>query len=566
MPTHVLMVIADDLRTLSRPTGGASLTPALDQFAAESVVFARHYTSSPSCSPARTALLTSRRPDATRTHDLWSYWRHTGGDNTTSLPQWFRARGYHTIGIGKVFHPHHASGQIDDAGEEGGPSGEDQDALFSWTVPFWRVPESIVATERARNRSWSVVQADEARALPDAQIAERAASELLRLHRELASDDAFLIVAGFLRPHLPFVVPASSFQFVRTAMSLDSVFGALSPLPDGLPRQAIHGSGELSNFPDVAGATGTEGRGHSSLAWPSMVAASVAPALRLAYAAAVHHLDRQVGHVLHTLTRATRFANSTIMLFTADHGFSLGERGIWGKHHLLEATLRVPLLLRVPGQRAMRSDAITEHVDLLPTLALLALHERIPRCTGPTYSRGTGVPVASAATDAGVADTAGSAARRRAHCTDGRALLERGLVTARHELPRGVAQLACSQHPATPAGRAKASPCVTSRCTMGYSVTIRLALGGHIHRLTRWVRYSAHGGPEWDQVAASEWYNLSDSVGESRNLLAHSSPPTRGRGGDRLTLAAGAAGRATEWLTVGDGADVFRFACAADAS
>ena len=123
----MLLLLADDLQL--QPS--SMLTPSLANLAAEAIVFEHHYTASPSCSPARTALLTSRRPDTTRVYDLYTYWRET--INATSLPQWFRDEGYTTIGLGKVFHPNHASGKLNTS-EPGGPHADDQDCLL-YTSP-----------------------------------------------------------------------------------------------------------------------------------------------------------------------------------------------------------------------------------------------------------------------------------------------------------------------------------------------------------------------------------------------------------------------------------------------
>ena len=139
-----LLLLADDLTLPSAPS--LALTPSLASLASESIHFRRHYTSQPSCSPARTALLTGRRPDVTRFFDLYSYWRESPDTNATSLPQWFRSRGYTTIGIGKVFHPNHASGRLN-ASEPGGPFDDDQDAPYSWTRPFWHVPAASLTIE-----------------------------------------------------------------------------------------------------------------------------------------------------------------------------------------------------------------------------------------------------------------------------------------------------------------------------------------------------------------------------------------------------------------------------------
>ena len=117
---NVLFIAVDDLRFELGSAGGPGVagpgcslleggpctgmhTPNFDELAARSTVFDKNYVQHAVCSCSRTSLLTSRRPDATRVWDLYSYWRD-GSGNFTSMPQWFREQGFRTIGLGKVCH------------------------------------------------------------------------------------------------------------------------------------------------------------------------------------------------------------------------------------------------------------------------------------------------------------------------------------------------------------------------------------------------------------------------------------------------------------------------------
>ena len=483
-PIHrnVLLVLIDDLRDVRH---SPSLTPSLIALASESLSFTRHYSALSSCAPARTALLTGRRPDATRTWDLHTYWRDEGTTKIPSLPQFLRAHGYRTIGIGKVFHPNHASGLLN-ASQPGGPR-EDQDGLFSWSEPFWRVPEAtLLALERAVNRtSWLSVPSSMGLTLPDELIADRAVHELHRLERR--AGEPFFLAVGFVRPHLPLVAPASSFAAASAAMA-NAALHAPTPLPPrGMPRMAWHGSGELTNHLDVAAAAGTPIGRPLSPTGPR-IAPHTSHALRLAYAAAAHHVDEQLGKVLGSLRRSS-FGNQTVTVLTSDHGFGLGERGLWGKHTNFDVALRVPLLLHAPMLQlpgAHHAAAYTEHVDIFPTVVMLATGERLEQCSRGSSSMTPNV------------------------CVDGVALVEpatHGGLRMR-STPRAIAA-AFSQHPASPAGRAKPSPCLSpSGCTMGYSVATQLE-DGHGYRLTLWVRFQT--APDWERVLASELYNYSES-------------------------------------------------------
>ena len=299
---NVVVIGSDDMRLDA--LDGAT---ALSALAARSLRLGRHYAPQASCSPARTAMLTSRRPDSTRVYDLYSYWRDVGGDYI-SLPQlcapptqrhihraqptlakkcdscfakppsqcrlaWFtvRANGFEVLGFGKVFHPWHASGHREAGDPHGAPRVDDQDAQAArWSAHFWRatthtplaawdarflepltgsprwhrhVPEAALRFEKGLNRSWASVP--DSTSLPDELIADAAIAAVRRLERPTPPErrataargasaraaaavpgasasaasaaDAemprnFILMAGFLRPHLPFVAPRRFFD------------------------------------------------------------------------------------------------------------------------------------------------------------------------------------------------------------------------------------------------------------------------------------------------------------------------------------------------------------------
>ncbi len=120
----VLFIAVDDLRTELGAYGRTEVkTPNLDKLAAQSMVFERAYCQVAVCSPSRTSLLTSRRPD---TNHVWEispaeYWRTF--TNATTIPQYFKENGYVSAGMGKIFHP-------------GKPNGFD-DEKYSWSLPYF---------------------------------------------------------------------------------------------------------------------------------------------------------------------------------------------------------------------------------------------------------------------------------------------------------------------------------------------------------------------------------------------------------------------------------------------
>ncbi len=109
---------------------------------------------------------------------------------------------------------------------------------------------------------------------------------------------------------------------------------------------------------------------------------------RQAYNASISFMDAQVGRVVDTLDRLG-LAENTIIVFTSDHGYHVGEHGLWQKQSLFEESARVPLLIVAPGamQAGVRSPSIVSHVDLFPTLAELCGVEKPANLQGQSLTR-----------------------------------------------------------------------------------------------------------------------------------------------------------------------------------
>lgn len=93
--------------------------------------------------------------------------------------------------------------------------------------------------------------------------------------------------------------------------------------------------------------------------------------LRQGYYAAVSYMDAQAGKVLDALEQLN-LAQDTLVVFWSDHGFHLGEKGLWCKNSCYDLDTRVPLMIRLPGQtEGSRSSRLVELIDLYPTLVNL---------------------------------------------------------------------------------------------------------------------------------------------------------------------------------------------------
>ena len=314
---NVLFIIADDLRPLLGCYGYPEMhTPNIDRLAQRGTLFNRAYCQYSVCNPSRTSILTGLRPDTTRVFSNKVEFRKTLPDAVT-LPQHFKAFGYHTQSIGKVAH-----------------NLEMQDDTYSWSSPSWGLP---ITNQGRSHPSWQALDVEDDE-LSSGKTAKRATKVLNEIQ-----NTQFFLALGFHTPHLPYYAPKGYYKLYKDEnFSLPST--AISPNSNMRLYRDIRDTGNLSD----------------------------AKALELvrAYAASISYMDAQVGRVLNHLD-ALRLTENTVIVFAGDHGYHLGEHGEWGKNTLFEVSLRSPLIVSVPGQThiGVKADALVELVDLYPTLS-----------------------------------------------------------------------------------------------------------------------------------------------------------------------------------------------------
>jgi iduronate 2-sulfatase len=328
-------------------------TPNLDALASKSLVMKRAYAQQSLCVPSRASVLTGRRPDTTGVTDFTHYWRESGG-NFTTIPQYFKENGYHSVGMGKIFHP-------------GGCSGNDDP--ISWSEDYFQ--PNVALWESVTDNSWTIVDDDvRSNPLPDMQIAQHAVETLKRLAGS-SQDQPFFLAVGFVRPHLPLAVPEEFFDLYP----LEDIPLPSNPnAPDRMPELAWSNSGELRQYADFR-----DGKwyGDINVTLPEDVVRNS----RRAYLAGVSYTDSLIGQVLDALDEEG-LTSKTIIALWSDHGFHLGENGLWSKSTNFEVANRVPLMVSAPGQtdNGVKTDALVELVDLFPSLAELAGFPSIPIC------------------------------------------------------------------------------------------------------------------------------------------------------------------------------------------
>lgn len=341
---NVLFIAADDMNNALGCYGHPLVqSPNLDRLAASGLRFDRAYCQYPVCGPSRASLLTGLRPDSTHIFENNIAVRDKLPDVVT-LPQLFRTQGWRSVRAGKMYH-------MDVPGSVGTNKWDDP--------PSWDVAISPPGQEQRTAGEGRNITEGKSPARWDAiafsgdgkeQADERAtgiAIETMNRHR----DEAWFLGLGYLRPHLPHVAPGRFFDLYP----LDAI------------RPVVNPRGDLDDIPRASEiAINTRARDMG------MNERDKQEAIR-AYYASVSYMDWQVGRVLAELDRLN-LRRKTIVVFWGDHGWHLGEHHRWHKRSLFEESMRAPLLIAAPGQKAngKATRRLVEFVDIYPTLAALA--------------------------------------------------------------------------------------------------------------------------------------------------------------------------------------------------
>jgi len=357
--TNVLFIIVDDLTTTLSCYGDRDAqTPHMDALAARGVRFDRAYTQFSLCNPTRAAFLTGCYPERTHVYDLTTSFRKTLPDAVT-LPQLFKNAGYTAGRIGKVFHV------SDDAWTKldvqiGAPLAKDQAILEE--AKLAQASEGDLSdppheTNKARKKSAkNGEEADKsynrcyaaskrpASDFTDYQIADEAITTL-----ESFKDKPFFLAVGFIRPHTPYVAPQAFFDLIDPLkIAMPAFYQPGGENPAAIPKAALRPNNNIFRYQA-----------------PSV---SEAREARRAYLATTAFVDSQIGRLLAKLAEL-KLDTNTVVVLTGDHGYQLGEHGLWAKQTLFEEGTHVPLIVVAPGVKPGVCTGLVEQVDIYPTLA-----------------------------------------------------------------------------------------------------------------------------------------------------------------------------------------------------
>jgi choline-sulfatase len=342
---NLLYILADDHAgyVLGADGNAQAVTPHLDRLAAEGTRFARHYCNAPVCTPSRQSFFTSRLPHGAGVTVLET----PLADDRATLAMQLRASGYRTAVFGKMHF-----NQPGKAGLHGFDVAETEDVVLrDWLAQVGPQPSfDGIPTKPAWHpfsdpaRIW--LDADKLpfprkyEGMQGTWIAQRAVQ-----YMNDQKDEPFALWVSFMEPHSPFNFPVED-------------RGKFNP-----DRFAV---------PEV----GPEDAGQIPLIFRSL-SAKDKQGIIASYYTSVAFLDRNVGVLLDALRRL-HLEDDTLVIYMADHGYSLGQHGRFEKHTCYEPALRVPLIFRWPEH--VRQGGVvqefTESIDVPPTLLGLLGAER----------------------------------------------------------------------------------------------------------------------------------------------------------------------------------------------
>lgn len=345
---NVLFIAVDDLRPELRCYGNKDIhSPNIDALAARGTLFERTYCQVAVCGASRASLMTGLRPQTTRCWNFKTPMREKNPD-ALSMPQHFKANGYQTLSIGKIYH----------ASNDDFPQGWSEKPLRGLGKQY-ASPEGIAAHKKAtRIQKTTGVRSNgpasenggdvDDNVYNDGGVAKAAVARLEALAKD---DKPFFLAVGFSKPHLPFNAPGKYWDlYDREKIKVPSRDKVINGLPyDGSSW------GELKNYSDISKET-------------KVLDDAKTRELIHGYRASVSYMDAQVGRVINAL-ETTGLVQNTIIVLWGDHGYYLGDYGEWCKHTTYEVAAKVPLIISSPQlSGGKKTKALTELVDLFPTI------------------------------------------------------------------------------------------------------------------------------------------------------------------------------------------------------
>ncbi|HZH73232.1 MAG TPA: sulfatase [Mariniphaga sp.] len=358
VPPNVLMIAVDDLNTWLGCLEGHpnAKTPNIDRLAARGVLFSNAHCQAPLCGPSRASVMTGIRPSTSGIYMMIDDDKIRDDNPVTRdvlfLPEYFKQNGYHTMGIGKLFHTHAPEGVFDESGGRVPGFGPTPSERFVWNGRINKEGYGNTSTD------WGAFpEADSL--MPDYLSAQWAIDKL-----ETDYEQPFFLGVGFLRPHVPWYVPQKWFDLhpLETIETPPYFKDDLNDLPAIVK--------EIDDMPMMP----TTEWAIESGEWPKIVQA---------YLACISFVDHYIGEVLDALENS-KYADNTIVVLWSDHGYRIGDKNTFAKHCLWDGGTRAPLIFAGPGiEEGQIIETPAEMLSIYPTLLEL--------CELEAYEKNEGV-------------------------------------------------------------------------------------------------------------------------------------------------------------------------------
>jgi len=346
---NVLFIISDDLCTALSGFGHPQCkTPNLDRLARRGMIFERAYCQFPVCGPSRASIMCGQYPTALGATGCKSSEFRSRYPELMTIPRFLRTKGYYAARVSKIYHMG-VPGDI-----LAGTAGMDDPLSWDETVNIMG-PEQNAAGDKEdlcpkvthQGVDFVKVEADGNDLVHADGMASQKAINLLQKLKE----KSFFLGIGLVRPHVPLVAPKSYF----------------APYPPNIMDLAHVPKNDLDDVPEAAQSqTNAVKYGMSEEQQRKILGA---------YYASVAYMDAQVGKILDELDRL-KLTEKTIVVFTSDHGYNLGQHTCWQKLSLWEDSVRVPFIISAPSltkpdSEFRRTYKVIELIDLFPTIVEL---------------------------------------------------------------------------------------------------------------------------------------------------------------------------------------------------
>ncbi|MBL6704524.1 MAG: sulfatase-like hydrolase/transferase [Planctomycetaceae bacterium] len=346
---NVLFIAADDMNCDLGAYGHPLVkTPNLDRLCKMGVRFDTAYCQQPLCGPSRASIMTGLRPDTLDMHTL-AHELRVKNPNIITLGQLFRNHGYYSARAGKIYHYGNPSMIGTDGNDDPATWDERHNPIGIDRSQQEKITRYGAGQEKNKNLGISMAWWDP-ESSDDEHTDGLVASKIVELIGQ-KKDQPFFLAAGFFNPHCPYVAPKKYFDlYPLDQISMPDLKAARRDLED-VPAMAVQ---------------------RDAKNWPYYfkdVTVEEARKCKQAYIATISFVDAQVGRLLDALEDHDLLDN-TIIVFWSDHGYFLGEKGLWYKRKAFERSARMPLIIAAPGlSKGTHTAKPVELLDLYPTLA-----------------------------------------------------------------------------------------------------------------------------------------------------------------------------------------------------